>query len=52
MCAAASFLKKVVFPIFFLNTETVFVIKNVKALLVLSVEEENERKFFCGNLVN
>lgn len=52
MCAAASFFKKGVFPFFFPpNTETLFVIKNVKALLVLSVEEENERKFFCGNLV-
>jgi len=36
---------------FFMNTETLFVIKNVKTLMSLSVEEENERKCFCGNLV-
>lgn len=37
--------------IFFLNTETLFVIKNVKTLMSLSVEEENERKCSCGNLM-
>lgn len=43
--------QKGVFFFFFLNKETLFVIKNVKTLMFLSVEEENERKCFCGNLV-
>lgn len=50
MCSALSPFSES-FLSFFLNTETLFVIKNVKTLMLLSVEEENERKYFCSNLM-